>query len=98
MGLNSLAQRSEDRCSNESVGYEYTAQKVICGKKPRIIDYQVHVPPDVGAIKYSLTHHKEFKKFTYEEMKNKALQDLAREMSGTILRPRETPPDKPDDE
>ena len=75
-----------------ATGYEYSAQKVIAGKRPRIVEYQVHVPANVDAIKYCLTNLEEFKKFTYKEVEKQVLTDMARQLARTARRPVELPP------
>ena len=77
-----------------AVGYTYTTEKgVLVNGSLEVIQVEHHLPPDPGAAKFWLENRraKEWKKegAQYSQSEESPLEQLARELYGTALRPKE---------
>jgi hypothetical protein len=87
LGGDAADARVERALYERAVGYTYTTEKaVLVNGSLEVIQVQHHLPPDPGAAKFWLEWKKEG---AQDGQSEDPLMQLARELSGTALRPKE---------
>lgn len=87
--------RVERSLYERAVGYTYDAVKVMQFQgEPLIVPYREHVPPDPAACKFWLVNRRkdrwaDTQKITHDAEIDSPLTQLARELAGTAMRPKE---------